>query len=191
VGSDPVKETMTRSGAWLGGLDVVPVVVPGSGLGDVVVVVVVVLGSVLVVGVVSVLDGAVVVAVSGVEEVGVLDGATAEPVVTVVVPAVPAAATLGVVVWPSTVGSVCVCVRPGSTLGLGLAFGLVVAPAACLAAVLSRAFFADVLAAGLWCGCLTARRGWVRTETPPDTCAVGVVATGWGAGTTEAWVMTA
>ena len=128
-------------------VEVVVVVVPGS----------VLVGSVLVV--VSVLVGSVVVGVVvGVEEVVVVDGASVVLVEfgSVVAPAVPAAATLGVVDWPSTVGSVWVWVRPGR--GVGLVFGLVAAPAVCLAVVLSAGFLAVVaafLAGAALCGCLT------------------------------------
>ena len=172
------REVVSGAGA---GLSVQVLVVPGSELaGGVVVPGSVLAGGVVVVVVVvvSVLGGAVVVVVAGVEEVVVVEGATAGLVEfgPVVAPAVPAAATLGVVDWPSTVGSFCVWVRPGR--GLGLAFGLVVAPAVCLAAVLSGDFLAVVaafLAGAALCGCAT---GWVTAETPPVTCGVVVVATG-------------
>ena len=176
MGSDGHGEAGSGAGPGLG---VQEVVVAGSGAGDVtgVDVVVVGLGSVLVVvGVVSELGGVVVVVGVGaaeVEEVVVVDGAIAAVLEfgSVVAPAAPAAATLGVVGWPSTVGSVCVWVRPGSTFGVGLTVGLVIAPAACFAADLSSAFFALAAAflagAGL-CGCLTAA-GRATTEAPPDT----------------------
>ena len=173
------------AGAGSGGLGMVLVVVPGSGLGGVGCVVVVVgLGSVLVV-VVVVGVGSVLV-VDGSELVGgvvVVGGAAAAVVVvvTVIAPADPAAATLGVVVWPSTVGSVWVCVRPGNTLGL--AFGFVVAPAVCLFSGF-LAVAAVLAGAGLWRGCLSVTKwGWVSTDAPPDTCGVVGAATGCGAGT--------
>jgi hypothetical protein len=143
VVSDPHEEVVPGAGDGLG---VQLVVVPGSLLVGVVVVVV------------SELGGAVVVVLAGVGEVVVVDGATAELLefVPVIAPAVPAAATLGVVDWPSTVGAVCVWVRPGRTLGL--AFGLVVALAACLSIVLLGVGLAVVAAfftGAVLCGCLT------------------------------------
>lgn len=168
-------------GAGAGVVEVVVgvvVVVPGSVVGPVLVVVLV-----LVVG--SVLAGGVFV-VAGADEVVVVKGATVA-FGSVVAPAVPAAATLGVVDWPRTVGSVCVCVRPGS--GVGLAFGLVVVvPAVCLAAILSGDFLVVAeafLAGAALCGCLTTA-GWAMADTPPVTCGVVVAAAAIGCAGTDA-----
>lgn len=166
-------------GAGAGVVEVV-VVVPGS--------VVVVVGVVAVVGSVVVVVGSVLVVVVDGSELGgaVLVAGVGGGVDVVVVaveaaPALPAAATVGVVDCASTVASVWVCVRPGGTLGLVLASALPVAGPVALAGFL--AVVEAFLAGAALCACLTGS-GWVTTETPPVTwCVVVVVVTVGCAGT--------
>jgi hypothetical protein len=98
------------------------------------------------------------------EEDGVVELVVAGVVEVVSVqPEVPAAATVGVVDWASTVESVCVWIRPDGTVGLVFAFSLafaaavpVVALTVCLFTVLC-AVVAVVLAGEALCGLTT---GW-------------------------------
>jgi hypothetical protein len=133
-------------------VDVVSALGAGGGVGAgvlVVVVVPVVVGSELGDGVVVVVVSPVV-DVSGLcESVVVVGAGVVVGVVVVVVslqPALPAAATVGVVDCASTVASVCVWVRPGGTTGLG--FVLPVLATICLAGGLVTVLCA-VVAAGL------------------------------------------
>jgi hypothetical protein len=173
-------DVVSALGAGVGAGVLVVVVVPvvvGSELGEVVVVVVV----------------SPVVEVSGLCESVVVAGAVVVAgVVEVVVslqPALPAAATVGVVDCASTVASVCVWVRPGGTTGLGfvlpvlaticLAGGLVTVLCAVVAAGLAG-LAALAAALALWAGLTTA----VRCTTACTGAGVaGVVGT-------EVWVGT-
>jgi hypothetical protein len=160
-------------------LPVDPESVLGAGAGVVeVVVVVVVPGSVLVGSAVVVVGSVLVVVLDGSELGGAaLAGGVGAGVDVVVVaevgsvPALPAAATVGVVDCGRTVASVWVWVRPGGTLGFVLTLVLPVVGLVGLAVVLSGDFLAVVeafLAGAALCGCLTGA-GWVMIETPPVT----------------------
>jgi hypothetical protein len=128
-------------------------------------------GSVLCAGVVDV--GSVVVVLLGSELGGagvvlvVVGDVLAGVVVVLVVPVVPelpAAATLGVADWASTVASVWVWVRPGGTLALALAFASVlpVVGLVCLGIGLATGWAALGFAGlALW-GCFTTT-GWCTT----------------------------
>ena len=173
----------------------VAVLLPGSELGDAVVVV----GG----GVAAVVDGRV---------AAIVEDPAAGPLPPVQ-PAVPdapaapdarAAPTAGVLDWARTVASVWVSVRPGGTVGvffgLSLALALVVADAVCLESGLSGALCAGVvgvMAAGATlCWCLTA--GWwcAATAVTGAECAVvaeaaGIVVVGGAAGTEASGVAAA
>jgi hypothetical protein len=84
--------------------------------------------------------------------------------VVLVVPELPAAATVGVVDWPSTVASVWVWVRPGGTFGL--AFVLPVVASVGLVAGLATALCAVVavfLGATFLAVCFTTTGWWTTT----------------------------
>ena len=166
------------------------VVVPGSVLGEVVVVVWPVVETVEVSELWGVVLGA------GVEAVGAGVVATGVLEVVPVRPAVPVAATVGVVACASTVASVWVWVRPGGGGGgvgfaLALAFTFVVAGVAGLAGVtVLCAVVAVVMAAAGLCAFLTATWRWTTGRTT-GAGGTGVAAIAVWVGTGAAWVATA
>lgn len=95
------------------------------------------------------------------DEDGVVDVVAGVLEVVSVQPAVPAAPTVGVVDWASTVESVWVWVRPGGTVGLAFAFCLAFAAAVPVLALGSGLFkvlwavLATFLAGAALCGLTT------------------------------------